>query len=495
MKKIVASFAICIAVYYFEKISATDMEVLTRDINQLHQLAQEYSTTEDQNRLEIIPTQLENLWGNICSNPTIPQLISDELIGASREPNKKELPAVNDLISFLRTTGIEISEARYIDALSTMPKAMYQGLMADAVLFIEDPEKDAILRDNIPTCYFSNERFKDKLIHEIYDMSERSSLFRKLLVSLIMKTKFPHDRNVTKIVSPFWQPNRLVFCESDMPQAVGDFIYFPYDFTGMYLHSFFNSQYTVKEIKEGVYAFSENYASMVFHEMGHSWIGDFFILAEQCGIDNTISLFSKIITGIDFDEDALDMFFFRLHMAPETIQEKYIKHHNELHDTKFTTLDEIQSHIMEKVKSSEGVAEILFGCSTEIIQIMGLALIKCGDKNILFINSLSDFALSIELIRQIRNDHKAYAINPENESFRYMLPEKLFLSHAINLKFYGDMFKVYRSSIQQYVLGLMYGNNLLSKLKYEWSLGRDIRRKCHRRKYLFLIFQNSITQS
>lgn len=141
MKKIVASFAIGVAVYYFEKISATDIDVLARDINQLHQLAREYSTTEDQNRLEIIPKQLENLWGDICSNSAVPQLISDELIGASREPNKKELPAVNDLISFLRTTGIEISEARYIDAVSTIPKAyMDEKLMADTVSFIEDPE-------------------------------------------------------------------------------------------------------------------------------------------------------------------------------------------------------------------------------------------------------------------------------------------------------------------------------------------------------------------
>lgn len=111
---------------------------------------------------------------------------------------------------------------------------------------------------------------------------------------------------------------------------------------------------------------------------------------------------------------------------------------------------------------------------------MGLALIKCRDKNILFINSLSDFALFVELGKPIRNDHTAYAINPPNEVFRYMLPEKLFLSHAINWEFYGKMFKVYRSSIQQYVLRLMYGDNLLSRFKLEWNLGR---RYSHRRPY------------
>ena len=493
MKKIVASFAIFAVVYCFEKVSATDTEALARNIDELCQLAQEYSTTEDQNRLKIIPTQLENLWGSICSNPATPQLISDELLGASRKPNDKELPAVNVLIAFLRTTGIEISEARYIDAASTMPKAyMDEKLMADTVSFIEDPEKDAILRDSIPAYYFSNERIKRKLLHDIFDMSEKSRLFRELMVSLILKAKFPHVGNVTKTVSPFWPPNRLVFWESESPGSSGDYIYFPYDFTGMCLQSFFNSRYTAKEIKKGVYAIVENGAHILFHEMGHAWIGDFFELAEKSGIDNTIPLFSKIITGVDFDEDVLDMFFFFLQMASKTVQEKYIKHHNGLHDTKFTTLDEVQNHIMEKVKTSEGVAEILFAKSVEIMQIMGLALIKCGDKNILFINSLSDFALSAELGTPIRNDHKAYAINPINEVFRYMFPEKLFLSHAITWEFYGKMIKVYRSSIQQYVLRLMYGDNLLSRFKLEWNLGRRYLHRHPYRKSLLRTFRSRI---
>lgn len=472
MKKIIVSLTIFIAAHCFEEVSATDTDVLACNIHEFRQLAQEYSTTEDQNRLEIIPKQIENLLKNICSNPITIQLINNKLLEASRCPNDNELPAVNDLIAFLRSTGIEISEARYIDTVLTMPKKYINTeLLTATMAFLKNPEKNAIIKDTFANSYFSNELFKSKLLHDISDICKESRLFRKLLVSLILKAKFPHVRNVTKIVFPLWKENnKLIFLESEFPQSSGNYIYFPHNFTGMHMQSFFNSRYTEKETTEGIYATTKNEHQILFHEMAHSWIGDFFMLAEKCGIDNTVKLFSRIITGINFDEDAFNIFFARLYTAPEIAKIKYIKHHNELFNTKFSTLDGVQQHLLEKCQSSEGVAEILFASPVEIIQIMGLALIKCDNRNILFINSLSDFALSVELNKPIRNDHTAYAINPSNEAFKYMLPEKLYLRHTMNLQFYGTMFKVYGSSIQEYVMKLMYGNSLFSILKSEWNL-------------------------
>lgn len=355
-----------------------------------------------------------------------------------------------------------------------MPKNLDAKLIAAAETFIEDPKKNEIIKNNISKCYFPNEYFKCKLLQDTFNACKESRLFRELLVSLILKSKFPHTRNVTKIFSPYWNEDELIFLESKNSgsSSAGNFISFSYHLNKVYLKtSFFNSRYTAKEMEKGVYAIISNNDQILFHEMAHSWIADFFYCTTKSGIDSTIELFSKIITEVNFYKDAFNKFYAHLHTLPKTIQEKYIKHYNDSHSTKFTTLNELKAYTIEKTKSQNGIIEVLFDETAEIIQIMGLASVKYGDRNILFINSLSDFALSAKLGRPIKRDHEGYTINPKNEDAIYTLfPEKLCFDYNMNLEFYGLMLKIYGSSMQEYTLKLMYGDSLFSALKIEWKL-------------------------
>ena len=88
------------------------------------------------------------------------------------------------------------------------------------------------------------------------------------------------------------------------------------------------------------------------------------------------------------------------------------------------SLDELKAEIAQLGTSNEGIVQLLHLNSVEIFQIMGLAMVKHGERNILFINSLSDFALAMELGQPIRADHSSFALNPEKQTGVWFLASK-----------------------------------------------------------------------
>lgn len=106
MRKMILSIACLAPICHSCSIFASNpLNTLISNIDKECELAQEYYTTKDPNKAEALYTQAESLYEEIFSNSAIQNLVFNELLAASREPNKKELAAVNALILYLNSMG------------------------------------------------------------------------------------------------------------------------------------------------------------------------------------------------------------------------------------------------------------------------------------------------------------------------------------------------------------------------------------------------------
>ena len=270
--------------------------------------------------------------------------------------------------------------------------------------------------------------------------------------------------------------NHMSFEEGKWPRSKGESIVLTCDRDKVFQNSFFHNLASQKKTETGTFATSYDDIYIPYHEMGHSLSADFFRFTSAFGIDDTIKLITALSNNLTFNENALNAFFEHLKTAPAemNVQEKLIYRLPRSIYEHGQSLDELKTEIAQLGTSNEGIVQLLHLNSVEIFQIIGLAMVKHGERNILFINSLSDFALATELGQPIRADHSSFALNPEKQEYGFLLSNIPFVNHSLNLNLYGAMLKIYGSSMQKYVLSMMYGDKLVQTLKAEWTLGKNI---------------------
>jgi hypothetical protein len=117
------------------------------------------------------------------------------------------------------------------------------------------------------------------------------------------------------------------------------------------------------------------------------------------GIDNSMLLASKFVE-ITLDKKAYKSRQNLLKQLTPEYQKQFL--------SQFSNCESIDEYIRWKCRqmnSSSEITESLYDNTTELLQIFGTLLLKNGEKNILYINKLSDFALRMELGMPIRFFH------------------------------------------------------------------------------------------
>ena len=98
----------------------------------------------------------------------------------------------------------------------------------------------------------------------------------------------------------------------------------------------------------------------------------------------------------------------------------------------------------------------------EFFQIQSWALLEIEGEKVLIGNLLSDSAFAIEQKNPIPSTHANYF-----SVLMHGVPE----SYRINLNYFGLLLQLFGSSFHDYIIGLMYGDNMISYWKHEYDLG------------------------
>ena len=402
-------------------------------------------------------------------------LVFNELCRASRQPLSKESDGVRELISLIESKGIKIDGVKFMNALSLANYLTAQATKDEIIPLLLTTNKKAstnFIKNHLNSSVFSSDSFKYKVQKTVEQGCARSKLFRDLCV-----TTFGKISSGSSVISAQLSTlvggnsNHMSFKEGYWPNSKGESIVLTCDRDNVFQNSFFHSSATEKRTETGTFAALFDDIYIPYHEMGHSSSAIFFGLTTCFDIDDTIRLITALSNNLTFDEEALNEFLEHLKAAPQemNVRERYIRSLKVIYDHG-QSLDELKAEIAQLGASNEGIVRLLHLNSVEIFQILGLALVKNGDENILFINPLCDLALASEQGLPIRADHVGFALNPEKKEYSFLLPKKLFVNHSINLDFYGAMLKVFGSSMQQYMMKIMYGDNLPHALMMEWGL-------------------------
>lgn len=123
-------------------------------------------------------------------------------------------------------------------------------------------------------------------------------------------------------------------------------------------------------------------------------------------------------------------------------------------DTTFC-LSAFKERVTDKFASLVYRTNWLMDTMEEAWQILGLSYIESGDRRILYINELSDFALYSKMRYPLRADH--WGISNLGDT-----PEELFVTYKFNPEVYDALLRIHASSLEQYSLRLMYPQGRLS---------------------------------
>lgn len=154
-----------------------------------------------------------------------------------------------------------------------------------------------------------------------------------------------------------------------------------------------------------------------------------------------------------------------------------VVHYKYIGETTETHIDELdrivnlsKEQIIKKMSSPAFIAQMMLNSPGEIWQIIGLACVKSKNGTTLYINELSDFVLSLNLGTPIRADHLGGLT--EN---RMAIFAPTYAKFRLNFELYDALFKIYGSSLNEYLDKLSNGKSTtlemyISNLLYPYGL-------------------------
>lgn len=387
------------------------------------------------------------------SRQKIVSIVDMEIREASRAPVSHEIDASFSLIRLYSSYGISIDEVRFIDARTLIDGIILPNEKKEYFKTFLNPDVNLqpLINKLANEASFVGPYIKQRVLQTMADGINESRIYRDSIVAFIARLESSVSACVlvgalTDGVDFFPEP--VIFQTGEISSSYYDAIYMNYDENILYDSLFLKSPWAIKACMSK--------KSVLFHECGHSTSGHFVSAALECDMDKTMRLASKFTVA-----EANKLCFetaVELLSACDDIHNKHI-----IESIKLSGRVHSDNEIIETMTTSrleEFIAEIVLSNSTEVFQMFGLMLLECNNKNTLYINLLSDFALFTELGLPIRCYHCSNEGAYQYEQALELCPNNI----------YGALFNIYGNSIEQYVLKLMFPNGLTSALKEEYSL-------------------------
>ncbi len=146
-------------------------------------------------------------------------------------------------------------------------------------------------------------------------------------------------------------------------------------------------------------------------------------------------------------------------------------------ETEETDLDNILDLLRSNLTNPVFLAKFSLENSAETWQILGVFFNKWNENNTLYINQMSDFALSCDLGLPVRSDHLGYLglgkdSRRKEDGTKYLAK---LLKYNLPLEQYGALMELHGIGMQAYILKLMYPYGLISQLQTEYRLNSNLK--------------------
>jgi hypothetical protein len=415
----------------------------------------------------------------------IKEAVFSEMCGATRSPTEKEMPYVCTLISTFASSGEKIDQVRYMDAASLIGSMQIPDAAKKHLLSLLDTQSEELacsfVDDLLSRSRFSDDCFKEKILSDILDGCQKSKIYRDLFITLIArKMSLPMISakiNFSKEVLD--EPMRFEN-ESD-GRSMYNNIQMSYNAKECLFKSLFATFCTQKRESTNFFKFPLSKQLILFHEAGHSVSGHFVASSTILNMDCTMKIAACFLSS-KINEQVVKDVCHLLKNASTAFQEDYMESwkylgHN-CRDSK--DIDTFINFLENQISSPEKITAALFGKSLEVFQILGVALLRHNDENVLLINLLSDFALYTGMGIPVRASHVVgMDCDDVNPSLRneYMLMQNCsngsLATYRMNFELYGALLAMHGTSMQQYVMKLSFGENLAEYLKREWAFWKN----------------------
>jgi hypothetical protein len=416
----------------------------------------------------------------------IKEAVFFEICDASRIPTAKETSSVCKLISVLDSCGMKIDQVRYMDAASLIGSMQFPNAVTQYLLSLLDTQSEELacsfVYDFLSRSHFSDDCFKEKILSDILDGCRKNKIYRDLFITLIArKMSLPLiSAKIDFFKEALNEPMR--FENESYGSSRYNTIQMSYDMKECLFSSLFATFDTQKKESSNFFKFPLSKQLILFHEAGHSVSSHFAASSTDMGdMDYTMEIAAHFASS-KINKHAMEDRCRVLKSASPKFQDEFIKSCEYLEHSCHNHKD-IATFIafaMEQFSSPKKVAAALFGKPLEVFQILGVALLKHNEKNVLLINSLSDFALYAEMGIPIRASH---VVGMESDDMDPSLWNECMLmqncsneamvTHYMNFELYGALLATHGTSMQQYVMKLSFGENLAEYLKREYVLWKD----------------------
>ncbi|MDR0632499.1 MAG: hypothetical protein LBF54_04715 [Holosporaceae bacterium] len=376
--------------------------------------------------------------------------IPGEIYSASRAPTPHEEHAVLSIMGLLDSCGTPVHEVRIMDAGSLVRAMQISDYEKASILYLLDASPGEacsfIQQFLLITSKFQDGYTKNRVVDAIVHGCEKSKIYRDAFITLIARLVAEPSIS-THYIAAFaavaGQTNRLTG---------------PLSFLRGQSKSNYNAIHIANLAKTHRSLFGPIgnvfYDFLVlFHEAGHSISADFVDAASAFGLCENIFLISSNFMHIDVYPHGLNQLIQRIKnnsLFRQQILQILKKYFPE------TNADGLELKLSDIALSRYMQEVLLLHKEGEIFQIKGLFAVKHGGRKILYVNSLSDFALYSQMGLPIRSDHlSAY-------DFISQILSQIFI-FSMNFEFHGAMLAVHGDSMESYWLRLVYGGGKLAR--------------------------------
>lgn len=328
-----------------------------------------------------------------------------------------------------------------------------------------------------------NFALESSIRYHLLEDSKKSRVYRETMVAYLAR-ECAFDFISDHYVAPNRFKDRLIVKYSEgmihRPTKV-----LCYQYTLGYVNSLFRNVDSIPGANSP-WQFTLDPKLIFFHEVGH--INDFFSIANfWMDMDHTAKILPALV-NIKADLGIFDQIrpLLSENLGKDEHTLLYIKSKLKTNET---DLDKILDLLKANLSDPFFVSEFSFENSSEVLQILGVFFSSFNsNKNTfidtLYINKMSDFALFCEQGLPIRCDHfgsieTIYTkdeFNNDKSEKRKFIKSKLreMLKYDLPLESYGSLMEFYGTSMQAYVLKLMYPYGLISQLQTEHRLNSNL---------------------
>ncbi|GHU11142.1 hypothetical protein FACS189449_01980 [Alphaproteobacteria bacterium] len=358
--------------------------------------------------------------------PAVSSEIYNEMSRELDQNNPVEKEASKNLIKVLGKEGIPIDEVRFIDAKTLMDhmKLPNDNLKKKLVGLLDttqnETQKLAEIHKLIDTSimwksmfgmgFFSTDPLlKDTIGKDLHEMATASQTYRNLILTLIAWSEA--SPKICDAIADGFEPcfsRNIIFTQDQRLNASSTYNQISLCYKKHTLHSSLFGQPPDTPV-DGLYWQQWPKGCMLFHEIGHTVSSNIADADGKLGLDDAFSIkVASKLADIVVNPDVLEK---QIALATQVAQEHpelhgfFVDFYNQEFRTSCRSIDEVIAHQRTVSESIEALTKFLFGTSMEILQIAGLHCARHLERNVLYINKLSDFALCAEMGWPIRYDH------------------------------------------------------------------------------------------